>query len=70
MKIPRQIDTALRLRTKYACLLSDKCGVVDEWLDENGIECEYYDTYGGCEIYANPHDSEQRIRECIEKAGD
>lgn len=45
-------------------------GVVDEWLDENGIECEYYDTYGGCEIYANPHDSEQRIRECIKEAGE
>lgn len=70
MKIPRQIDTALRLRTKYACLLSNKCGIVEKWLDENEIECEYRDSYGGCEIYANPHDSEQRIRECIEKAGD
>ena len=70
MKIPRQIDTALRLRTKYACLLSDKCAIVDKWLDKNGIECAYYDTYGGCEIYTNPYNSEQRIRKRIEKAGD
>lgn len=70
MKIPKYIDIALRLRTKYACLLNDKCIVVDEWLDKNGIECEYCDTRGGVEIYVNPYDSEQRIRECIEKAGD
>lgn len=70
MKIPKYIDIALRLRTKYACLLTNKCIVVDEWLDKNGIECGYYDIYGGCEIYANPYGSEQRIRECIEKAGD
>ena len=47
MKIPKYIDDALRMRTKYACLLSDKCGIVDEWLDKNGIECEYCDTHGG-----------------------
>ena len=69
MKIPKYIDDALRMRTKYACLVSDRCSIIDEWLDKNGIECEYCDTHGGCEIYVNPYDSEQRIRECIEKAG-
>lgn len=69
MKIPKYIDNALRMRTKYAYLLSDRCSIIDEWLDKNGIECEYCDTHGGCEIYVNPYDSEQRIRECIEKAG-
>lgn len=70
MKIPKYIDVALRLRTKYACLLSDKCNVVDEWLDENGIECQCCDTHTGVEIYCNPYNSERRIRKCIEKAGD
>lgn len=70
MKIPKYIDDALRMRTKYACLLDEKCGIVDEWLDKNKIECEGYDTHTGVEIYSNPFDSERRIRECIEKAGE
>lgn len=70
MKIPRYIDDALRMRTKYACLLDEKCSIVDEWLDKNGIECELCDTHTGVEIYSNPFDSERRIRECIEKAGE
>lgn len=70
MKIPKYIDDALRMRTKYACLLGKKCSIVDEWLDKNGIECEFCDTHTGVEIYSNPFDSESRIRECIEKAGE
>lgn len=70
MKIPKYIDIALRMRTKYACLLSDRCSIVDWWLDKNEIECESCDTHGGVEIYIDPFASEQRIRECIEKAGD
>lgn len=69
MKIPKYIDDALRMRTKYACLLDDKCSVIDEWLDENRIECDFSDTHGGVEIYVNPYDSEQRIRECIKRTG-
>ena len=65
MKIPKYIDKALRLRTKYAILLSNQEHVVDKWLDKHGIDCEYEDTHGGVEIYVNPQDSEERIRQAI-----
>jgi hypothetical protein len=67
LKTPKYIDKALRLRTKYACLLDDQCRIVDGWLDHNEIECESYDTHGGVELYVNPYDSESRIRECIKE---
>ena len=65
MKIPRYIDEALRLRKKYASLLMDKCEIVDDFIDKNGIDCESCDCFGGVEIYTNPLDSESRVRECI-----
>lgn len=70
MKIPKYIDTALKRRTLYAGKLDDAMRIVDEFLDKNQIECESCDTHTGTEIYCNPYDSERRIRECIEKAGE
>ena len=65
MKIPKYIDEALKQRTRYASKLDNAMATVDRWLDANGIECETCDTHTGCEIYANPYASEQRIREAI-----
>lgn len=70
MKIPKYIDTALKRRTLYAERLDNAMYTVDKFLDKNKIECENYDTHTGVEIYCNPFDSEMRIRECIEKAGE
>lgn len=67
MKIPKYIDNALKKRTEYAFLLDKYMGIVDDWLDKNGIICEMCDTHTGCEIYCNPTASEMRIREMIEK---
>lgn len=66
MKIPKYIDNALKKRTEYAFLLDKYMGIVDNWLDKNGIVCETCDTHTGCEIYCNPMESEMRIREVIE----
>ena len=66
MEMPKYIDNALRLRTSHAILLSRYMGIVDKWLDKNGIICEACDTHTGCEIYCNPTASEMRIREMIE----
>lgn len=66
MKTPKYIDEALKKRTKYALMLAEQCRIVDNWLDNNDIECETCDTHTGYEIYMNPIDSEERIRECIE----
>ena len=40
MKIPKYIDEALRKRTRLANKLDIVCFIVDEWLDENDIDCE------------------------------
>lgn len=72
MKMPKYISEALRLRTKYAELLIDKCCIVDDFIQENGLDSliETYDWATGVEIYINPRDSEQRIREAIERFGE
>ena len=68
MKIPKYIDRALRLRTKFAVALMKYCWIVDNFLDNNGISgtLEDYDIHTGCEIYCNPYDSEERVRAAIE----
>lgn len=65
MKIPKYIDKALKTRTALAYRLDIACGVVDDWLDKNNIDCENCDTHTGVEIYCNPTASERRIREAI-----
>lgn len=70
MKIPKYVDIALKQRTLYAEKLDNAMRIVDEFLDKNKIKCENYDTHTGVEIYCNPHDSEMRIRKCIEEAGE
>ena len=68
MKIPKNIDKALKERTKFAQELLTSMSIVDDWLDAHNVKCEEYDTHTGCEIYVNPYASEQRIREAIRKA--
>ena len=68
MKIPKRVDKLLRQRTYYACMLDKVCYELDQWLDKNEVECESCDTHTGVEIYCNPTQSEQRVRECISNA--
>lgn len=65
MKMPKRIDQALKMRTKYAELLWGRMVTVDKFLDEHGIQVEEFDTSTGCEIYCNPRDSEERVRQAI-----
>lgn len=72
MKIPKYISEALRLRTHFAVGLMKYCCIVDDYLDKHGISdyLEDYDIHTGCEIYCNPYDSEERIRNAIEEFSD
>ena len=65
MKIPKRIEALIDKRTKLASRLDDACGELDAWLDKNNIETESEDTHGGVEIFVNPYDSGQRIKEAI-----
>ena len=72
MKIPKYIDHAIKMRTKYAIMLSDCCDKVDKWLDSHGIdgvEVTDFDecAFGNVEIYCNPVSAEKDLRNQIKK---
>ena len=67
MELPKTIDGLIERRKRLAFQLSEVCYELDDWLDKNEIETEPFDTHGGVEIFENPTDSANRIREAIKK---
>lgn len=65
MKIPKYIEKALQQREKTALKLSKADIVITDFINKNGIIVESYDYCGGVEIYYNPYESANRIREAI-----
>lgn len=65
MKIPREIETALRRRVKAAIELNSADFVISKFIRENDIEAEECDYCTGVEMYSNPYESADRIREAI-----
>ncbi len=65
MKIPKYIEQALNRRTKLAVQLDEADMVIFEFITKNDIDVESCDYAGGVEMYANPYDSAERIREAI-----
>ena len=65
MECPKYIQEALRKRAVYTDKVAVLDGIVSEWVEKNGIEVDYEDIHGGCEIYVNPYDSSQRVLDAI-----
>ena len=65
MKINGYVEKLIERRERLAKQLQVACNNLDYYLDRNGIETESYDTHGGVEIYVNPTESAERIREAI-----
>lgn len=65
MQIPKKIEKLIEKRIKLATQLDDVCNELDEWLDKNDIETEFEDSHGGVEIYVNPYDSGERVKNAI-----
>lgn len=65
MKISGYVEKLIKRREVLAKQLQTACRNLDHYLDSNGIEAESYDTHGGVEIYVNPTESAERIREAI-----
>lgn len=65
MKIPKYVQKLIDRRCKLADELAEVSYALDVWLDENGIQCEMYDTHTGVEIYCDPYNSKQRIINAI-----
>ena len=66
MKIPKYIEKLIERRAGLAVLLNYADRKLGDWLEKNGVEVEGYDMYGGCEMYANPRNSAERIKQAIE----
>lgn len=65
MKIPKYIDEALRKRTSTACKLLVYDEIVTNFIDKHHIGVDFEDYDGGCEMFINPYDSEQAVRQAI-----
>lgn len=67
MKIPKKIEKALQQRAYYAEKLANVSSIIDDFIIKNGLqgEIELFDYGTGCEIYACPHGSADRVREAI-----
>ncbi len=65
MKIPKYIEKLINRRAGLAVLLNHADAKLAEWLEKKGVDVEEYDIYGGCEIYANPWGSANRIKQAI-----
>ena len=65
MQIPKRIEKLIEKRIKLAVQLDDVCNELDEWLDKHDIETEFEDSHDGVEIYVNPHDSGERVKDAI-----
>lgn len=66
MMIPKTIEALINKRAILAEKLNSADYLLGQWLEKNGIEVEPCDIYGGCELYGNPWDSAERIKEAIE----
>lgn len=65
MKIPREIENALKKRAKSAEVLNEMDHIISEFIRDHDIEAEECDYLTGVEMYSNPQASADRIREAI-----
>jgi hypothetical protein len=67
MKIPKRIENLIDKRTKLAQDLNSVDLELTNWIDKHNVEVESYDYCSGCEMYANPSASGERIKQAILK---
>ncbi len=69
MKLTKKIEHLIDRRTKLAMELIEVSSQVDDFITEHGMENEVedFDWLTGCEIYGNPAESGERIKEAIRK---
>lgn len=65
MRIPKYIDEALKKRTRYARKLIECDNIVTDFIDKYHIGVDYEDYDGGCEMFFNPDESEEAVRQAI-----
>lgn len=65
MKIPENIEILIQERADLASRLNIVDYRLSNWLEDNGIILDSSDYKGGIEIFTNPYDSSDRVRQAI-----
>ncbi len=65
VRIPKEVDKALKQRTKYAQKLQVECAIIDDFLIKHDIDAGSENYLTGCEIYTNPLSAEMACRDAI-----
>lgn len=67
MKLTKRMENLIDKRTKLANQLMDVCQDVDNLIEELGLEdvVDSSDWSSGCEIYSNPDESGDRLKNVI-----
>ena len=69
LKLTKKIERLIDRRAKLAMELNEVSSQVDDFIIKHGMENEVedFDWLTGCEIYANPVSSGERIKEVIKR---
>lgn len=65
MQIPKYIEKLIDKRAELSVFLNHADHKLGDWLERNCVKVEEYDIYGGCEMYVNPWNSADRIKQAI-----
>lgn len=66
MKIPKYIEKALEQRIKAAIALDKADGVILDFIEKHNIDADSAVYGGGVEMYVNPYEAAEIVREAIE----
>ena len=65
MKIPKYIEKLINRRANLASQFREVDNKLSKWIEDNGIELDGSDYYGGVESLMNPWDSTRRVEQAI-----
>ena len=65
MKIPKYIEKALERRKNAAYIWNNNDYIIGKFIEDNEIEVDSMDYFGGVEGIVNPYFSNERIRQAI-----
>lgn len=65
MEIPKYIEKLINRRANLASQFREVDNKLSKWIENNGIELDTADYYGGVESLMNPWDSARRVEQAI-----
>lgn len=65
MEIPKYIEKLINRRANLASQFREVDNKLSKWIENNGIELDGADYYGGVESLMNPWDSARRVEQAI-----